>query len=47
VERTGSIVQSWGDPTLTWHPIVPSIEDRFMGWMALDSNGNIKEREED
>jgi len=46
VERTGSIIKTWGDPTLTWNPIVPSIEDRFMGWMALDNNVNIKEREE-
>ena len=45
VERTGSIVRTWEDPTLTWHPIVPSIEDRFMGWMAQDSNGNFKQGE--
>ena len=44
-ELTGSIIRSWGDPTLTWDPIVPSIEDRFMGWMAMDKNELINGRE--
>ncbi len=43
-ERTGSILQTWEDPTLTWNPIVPSIEDRFMGWMARESNSIINGR---
>jgi ABC-2 type transport system ATP-binding protein len=32
-EAVRSAISSWGDPSLTWKPITPSIEDRFMELM--------------
>jgi ABC-type multidrug transport system ATPase subunit len=33
-------LESWDDPSLKWQPIVPSIEDRFMGLMEMESMDN-------
>lgn len=32
-----SILDGWDDPSLQWHKIIPSIEDRFMGLMEEES----------
>ncbi len=36
-EKMKSVMDSWDDPSLQWKPILPSIEDRFMGLMEQES----------
>ena len=36
-EHVKSILEGWGDPSLEWIKIVPSIEDRFMGLIEQES----------
>jgi len=45
-DHVKSIIDGWGDPTLEWERIIPSIEDRFMGLIEQESgeqgiNGEI------
>ena len=37
VERVKSILDGWGDSSLEWNKITPSVEDRFMGLMEQES----------
>lgn len=32
-----SAIKNWGDPSLQWDPILPSIEDRFMGLIEQEA----------
>ncbi len=34
-----SIIDGWGDPSLEWKKIIPSIEDRFMGLIEQEEGG--------
>jgi ABC-type multidrug transport system ATPase subunit len=40
-----SIISGWGDPSIRWEAILPSIEDRFMGLMEQVSEMDVKEGE--
>jgi len=38
-KNAGSIIQSWNDPTLSWEPMHPGIEDYFMELMVESDDG--------
>jgi ABC-2 type transport system ATP-binding protein len=40
-----SILEGWGDPSLEWLKIVPSIEDRFMGLIEQESREQLSNGE--
>lgn len=40
-----SIIDSWGDPSIRWKAIQPSIEDRFMGLMEQDGEEELMKGE--
>ena len=44
-EKMKLVIESWDDPSLQWQPIVPSIEDRFMGLMEQESEEHSTSRE--
>ncbi|MCK4880394.1 MAG: ABC transporter ATP-binding protein, partial [Bacteroidales bacterium] len=44
-EKMRSVIDSWDDPSLQWQPIVPSIEDRFMGLMEQESEEHSRSGE--
>ena len=41
-----SLIESWGDPTIIWKAICPSIEDRFMGLMEHGSESQLTNGEQ-
>jgi ABC-2 type transport system ATP-binding protein len=41
VEQVKSILDGWGDPSLEWKKITPSVEDRFMGLMEQENAEKI------
>jgi len=38
--KVKSAIESWGDPSIAWKSITPSIEDRFMERMQQESERN-------
>ena len=45
VEHVKSLIDGWGDSSLEWEKIIPSIEDRFMGLIEQESREHLSNGE--